>query len=358
MTSRPASFRLTRPRRAALGLVATAALVVAAACSPPGSAAEGSIVLYSNSISDGRGAWLAEQAREAGFELQLVDLGGGDVTNRLLAERNAPVADVVMGLNDVYFQRLKGADVLQPYTPAWSDLVDPTLGDSRDATYWPIVREPIMLVSDDAAFKGATRAPQDWPDLWTRDDLKGRYEVPTSLGGATTQVVLAGILARYLDPAGELGVSAQGWQQVKRYFANGSPAVQGTDLYARMAAGEVVAGQMWLTGKASREAEYGLSTSPARPALGVPMAVQHVGIVAGTDASSTAQDFVDWFGSASVQAAWSREFSTVPTNQDALADADPKAVALTDSFATQEIDWQVVARNLDAWIEKIELEYL
>jgi iron(III) transport system substrate-binding protein len=335
-----------------------AALVVAAACSPPGSGAENSIVIYSNSISDGRGDWLTKQAREAGFELQLVDLGGGDVTNRLLAERNAPVADVVMGLNDVYFQRLKGADVLESYTPTWSDLVDPALGDSRDGTYWPIVREPIMLVSNDAAFTGSVSAPQDWPDLWTRDDLRGRYEVPSSLGGATSQLVLAGILARYLDPAGELGVSAQGWQQIQRYFANGSPSVQGTDLYARMAAGEVVAGQMWLTGKTSREAEYGLSTSPARPSIGVPMAVQHVGIVAGTDRIGTAQDFVDWFGSASVQAAWSREFSTMPTNQDALADADPAALELTDSFATQEIDWQVVTRNLDAWIEKIELEYL
>ena len=71
-----------------------------------------------------------------------------------------------------------------------------------------------------------------------------------------------------------------------------------------------------------------------------------------------AQEFIDWFGSAETQAAWSNEFFTAPTNEAALADADQEAVEQTASFEGQDIDWETVAANLPDWIEKIELQYL
>lgn len=312
------------------------------------------LVIYSNSVSDGRGDWLAEKAKEAGFELEFVDLGGGDIQDRLVAEQANPIADVTFGLNNVFFENIKSAGVLEPYTPAWSDKVEPGIGD--DEQYWPIVREPIMLVYNDGAFSEA-EAPQDWPDLWEEDKFHGRYETPTSLGGATTQMVLSGILSRYLDESGDLGVSDEGWAAVEAYFENGNPAVQGTDLYARMANGQVDAGQMWLAGKASREEEYGLETSAAHPEIGVPMATQHIAKVKGSD-NPKAEEFIDWFGSAEIQAAWSNEFFTAPTNKDALANADQDAVQQTDSFKAQDIDWETVAARLPEWIEKIELQYM
>lgn len=339
-------------------LTAAAGLGAVAACTPPqqdgGGGDADALTVYSNSVSDGRGEWLQEQANGQGFSLQFVDLGGGDVQNRLLAEAANPIADVVFGLNNVYFEKLKAAEVLEAYTPSWSDEVDTSLGDGD--VFWPIVREPIMLVFNDGAFPDGEGAPSDWPDLWTTPDLEGRYEVPTSLGGATTQMVLSGLLSRFQDDAGELGISADGWTQIGEYFAKGNPAVEGTDLYARMASGEVDLGQMWLAGKFSREEEYGVTTTAVSPEIGVPYAVQHVAKVAGTKRAETAEAFIDWFGSAEVQARWSNEFFTAPTNRSALEDADQDAVEMTDSFRQQDIDWTFVAENLDGWIEKIELD--
>ena len=314
----------------------------------------GPLVIYSNSVSDGRGEWLSEKAKEAGFELEFVDLGGGDIQDRLVAEQANPIADVVFGLNNVFFENIKSEGVLEPYTPAWSDKVDSGIGD--DEQYWPIVREPIMLVYNTETYTEA-EAPKDWPDLWEKAEFHGRYETPSSLGGATTQMVLSGILSRYLDESGDLGVSEEGWQAVESYFENGNPAIDGTDLYARMANGDVDAGQMWLAGKASREAEYGLETNAAHPEVGVPMATQHVAKVKGSE-NPKAEEFIDWFGSAEVQAEWSNEFFTAPTNKDALDSADQDAVAQTDSFEAQDIDWETVAANLSEWIEKIELQYM
>lgn len=74
--------------------------------------------------------------------------------------------------------------------------------------------------------------------------------------------------------------------------------------------------------------------------------------------ANKAEEFIDWFGSAEVQAEWSNEFFTAPTNKDALDSADQDAVAQTDSFEAQDIDWETVAANLSEWIEKIELQYM
>ncbi|MFE3828235.1 extracellular solute-binding protein [Streptomyces sp. NPDC059092] len=345
---------------APMAVLATA--LIAAGCSSPmssaGSGGSRSLVVYSNSLSDGRGTWLKNEAKKAGFDVQLVELGGADVRNRLVAEKNNPVADVTFGLNNVYFEKLKEARVLDTYTPSWSGQVDASLGDATGKQFWPIVREPVMLVYNQAAYPDKSQAPADWPDLWTKERFRKKYEVPGELGGGTTQMVLAGILSRYRDDQGDLGVSQAGWDAVKDYFAGGTPATAGTDLYARMAAGKVGAGQMWLSGKATREQQYKIRTEAVHPRNGVPMVVQQVGLVKGTKKAAAAKKFIDWFGGADVQAAWSRKFFTAPTDRAALAKASPEAVEETDSFTAQDIDWSFVARNLDQWIEKIELEYL
>ncbi|MFJ7996376.1 extracellular solute-binding protein [Streptomyces sp. NPDC096310] len=344
---------------APVAVLATALL--AAGCSSPMSSGGDdarSLVVYSNSLSDGRGAWLKDEAKKAGFDVRLVELGGADVRNRLVAEKNNPVADVTFGLNNVYFEKLKEAQVLDSYTPSWSGQVDASLGDATGKRFWPIVREPVMLVYNKAAYPDNAQAPADWPDLWTKERFRKKYEVPGELGGGTTQMVLAGILSRYRDARGDLGVSQAGWDAVRDYFADGTPATAGTDLYARMAAGKVGAGQMWLSGKATREQQYRIRTEAVHPRGGVPMVVQQVGLVKGTKKAAAAKKFIDWFGGADVQAAWSRKFFTAPTDKAALAKASPEAVKETDSFTAQDIDWSFVARNLDQWIEKIELEYL
>lgn len=344
-----------------VGALLTAGSVLTTACTPPGQSAgstDQSLIVYSNSVSEGRGDWLKKEAQSAGFKLALVDLGGGDVMNRLTAEKNNAVADVAFGLNSVYFEKLKSQNVLESYIPAWAGDVDASMGDPAGKQFWPIVQEPIMLVYNKAAFGSAAAAPQDWTDLWSKSQFKGKYEVPTSLGGATTQMVLAGILSRYADANGEHGVSAEGWEQIKAYFANGNRAVKGEDLFARMKKGEVNAGQMWLAGKASREKQYGITTEAVMPAVGVPFAVQQVAMVKGTKKADTAKKFIDWFGSAEVQAKWSKEFFTAPTNTKAAPLADAQAISQTNAFKKQDIDWTLVANNIDKWVEKIELEIL
>ncbi|MGV9857293.1 substrate-binding domain-containing protein [Gordonia sp. NPDC003425] len=332
-----------------LGLAATTGLTACA------SGSSSRLVVYTNAASDGRGDWMVKKASEAGFNVTYVDLGGGDLKNRLLAERGRPQADVVFGLNDAYFYQLVDDEVLDTYTPAWADAVSDQYGDRSH--FWPMYRFPILLVYNTAKWSPET-APKDWPDLWQNQQFWRQYETPSALGGMTSQTVIAGILVRYAQNGGRAGISDAGWNAIQQFFAHGNRAVEGVDLYARMATGQVSMGQMWMHGRIPREKQYGIQTKGVNPEIGVPMVVESVAMVNNTPRAELAANFIDWWGSAQVTSEFSNEFYYVPINEDARATANQEAIKEANSYNVQQIDWRFVAENLDEWIETTTLEYL
>ena len=321
----------------------------------PAGASGDTLVVYTNSNGEGRGDWLAAKAADAGFKIEIVGAGGADATNKLIAEKNNPIADVAFGLNNMYFSQVKNEGALEAYQPAWAGEVDKGLGDGE--TYWPLVKQAILLgYNSDKISKDA--APKDWTDLWTKDEFKSRYERVTGLGTATAQLVFAGILSRYRDDSGDLGISDDGWKQVEQYFKNGSPAVAKTDLFARIASGDVDMGQMPSSIIADREKSFKVNVDTVTPSVGVPLAVEQIALVKGTKKKEQAQKFIDWFGSAEVQGEFAQKFNSMPVNKGAQAKANPEVVDFFAGLKQQDIDWSFVQENMGAWVEKIELEYM
>lgn len=315
------------------------------------------LTIYSNSVSDGRGEWLQERAAQDGFKIQFVDANPADIQNRLIAEAASPIADIAFGLNTILWESLKTADVLEQYVPVWASEVSTGLNDP-DGYYHATVKQAILLVYDMNQLDPAN-APTDWLDLFTKEEFYDTYEYQTSLGGGTVRNVLAGLLTRYQDPNGELGISDEGWEAIAKYYEHGVPSESGVDLYGQISSdtSTVVCGQMWSSGIAARDEQYGTKTGYVVPEVGIPYAVESIGIVKGTKNLEEAQRFVDWFGSAQIQGEWAQQFSTLPANTNAVAMADDfnKEIA---NIPAQDIDWSLVAENIDEWCEKITLEYM
>ncbi|WP_425844248.1 extracellular solute-binding protein [Agrococcus sp. TSP3-2-1] len=349
-----------RALRAAGLLGAGAVLLAGCSSAAPASESSGAagdsgetLIVYTNSNSDGRGEWVTAQAAEAGFDIEIVGLGGADLTNRIIAEQNNPVGDVVFGLNTMFFETLKAEGAIEAYEPAWSGEVPQEAGDPVDGAYWPLVDQAIVMVYDEAAVDSP---PADMTELWNDPAYAGTYEVNTALGQATPQLVIAGILAPYVDESGE--VSDEGWAQVEAYFANGSPAIEGTDLYARFDRDEVDYGITPSGGIIKRDAEYGTTTAIVPAADGVPFVTEQIGVIAGTDQTEQAQAFIDWFGSADVQGAFAEEFNSMPVNTVAQERANPEIVELVESVERADIDFALLREHMGSWVERIELEYL
>lgn len=315
------------------------------------------LVVYSNSASDGRGDWLVERAAKEGFNLQYISAGAADIQNRLLGEKNSPIADVAYGLNPLIWESLKAQDILVKYVPGWAGEIAEGLNDP-EGYYHAIVKQACLLAYDLNQISEED-APKDWLDLWNNEKYYGTYETQFKLTAGTTRNVLTGVLTRYLDPNGDLGISDEGWKQIELYYEHGVLAQDGVDLYADIAdpTTSVICGQMWSSGVATRDDQYGTKTGFAIPEVGVPYAVEGVAIIQGTKHIEEAQRFVEWFGSAEIQGEWAQQFSTLPANTKAVDKAD-EFNQFIGTMKAQDIDWKLVAENIDAWCEKIELQYM
>lgn len=316
------------------------------------------LTVYSNSVSDGRGDWLADRAAEDGFKIQYVSLAPAEMITRLNAEKYSPIADVAFGMYTSVWETLKKQELLTVYKPAWADEVSEGLNDTEDY-YHAIVKQAILLAYDKNQLS-EEEAPTDWTDLWTKDEYKGKYEYTgNGLGGATVRHVLTGILSRYQDENGKLGISDEGWEQIAAYYENGVPSEEGVDLYAHISDPDnpVMMGQIWSSGIEARDEQYGTDTGYVVPECGIPYLVESVGIVNGTKNQEEAERFVDWFGSAQIQGEWAQQFSTLPANTNAVAMANKFNQKIAD-LPAQDIDWSFVTDHLDDWCEEIELNYI
>ena len=311
------------------------------------------IILYSNAISGGRGDWIVEHAREAGMDIQTVDAGGVDIANRLLAEATNPQADVVFGLNQMLWFDLVAQDIFVPYVPVWADEVPSELHEPNQ--YFHAVALVVNLIAYDLDQIDPADAPTDWLDVW--HNFEGRYALPNSLGGSTIQMHLAGILQRYLDEDGTLGISDEGWREIEMKFANGVPTDD--DLFSEWVnpANDVAMSQIWHMGVAPREADFGVRAGLVHPAIGVPVSVEGLAVVNGASNPEGAQRFIDWFGSAEVMNAFALEFDYLPANPNAH-DNLPAFTLEMAAMPSQPIDWVIISERMPQWVEHIYLNYL
>jgi iron(III) transport system substrate-binding protein len=318
------------------------------------------LIVYTNSGEAGRKEWLAQRAAKDGFSITVLYGGGSEIVVRLLGEKANPICDVVYGLNSIFWERLKATNLLVPYKVDWAQDVSKGLNDPQGC-YYAIAKQAILLAYDKKAFPNGD-APNDWLQLWNDKRYFGKYETQRELGGGTTLCVLAGVLTRYLDPKGDLGVSDEGWNQIKLYFQHGVPSsLENSDLYAEMSdkSNTIKAGQMWSSGVAEREKMYGIDSGYAVPKIGIPYVTEAVGVINKKDSRTRdeAVRFADWLGSAQIQAEWTLKFGGMPANTVAARVADKRQAEMC-SIPAQDIKWDVVSKYIDKWCEKIMLEYM
>jgi iron(III) transport system substrate-binding protein len=314
------------------------------------------LIIYSNSVSDGRGDWLVEQATAAGFSIEYVDLGGGAVTNRLIAEKNNPIADLVFGLSPMNYEQLKEQNILLKYEPVWAKEVDKTLGDP-EGYYYPIVVQAIFLMYNSDVYP-AGKEPRDYTELATGAGYKDKYVIGSFTGG-TPRAILLGMFTRYKDPQGELGISAEGWNMIKQYVQNGHVEQTGEDVLGNLISGERPIIGMWSSGYLQRIQERNLkNVSFMNPAIGVPYLAEQVAIINGSKNVDRVKAFIDWFGSAELQAKWSQRFGSAPAHPEALKAAPVDVQNIMKQVHPQPVDWALGSKMLDAWIEKIQLEFV
>ncbi|MGT2784761.1 extracellular solute-binding protein [Streptococcus merionis] len=310
------------------------------------------LVIYSNSVSNGRGEWLTAKAKEEGFNIEMVDIAGAELADRVIAEKNNGIADMVFGIGAVDSNKLRDEELLIKFEPEWKDKIEASLAD-KDGYYNPVIVQPLVLIGR----KDVTEMPKDWTELGAK--YAGKYSI-NGLQGGTPRAILASILVRYLDEKGELGVSEEGWKVAKEYIQNAYVLQKGESSVVKMLDDNdpVVYGMMWGSGVLVNQKEFNTEFQVMSPKVGVPFVTEQTAILASSKRKALAKEFINWFGSSEIQVAYAKEFGSIPANSDAVKELPEDTQKLLDSVHQQDIDWEVVGQYLDQWVEKTELEFV
>lgn len=309
------------------------------------------LIIYTNSGSNGRDEWLKQKAAENGYKIEVVQIQGGDLANRIIAEKNNPQADLVFGLNAIEYEKLKAEHVIDKWKPSWAGDVDASLGD-KDGYYYPLVIQPLVnIMNADLA-----NPPKDYTDL-VKPEWNGKYTI-LNFGGGTGKSILASLLVRYRDDNGEDGISKEGWDFIKAWIQNGHMEQQGEDIVGNVISGKIPISEMWGSGVLQNQTERSYKFQIMSPDVGVPYVTEQVAMITGSNKRDLAVDFANWFGSADTQTAWMNQFGTIPCQPDAMAKASDDITGFVSQVHSQDIDWGFVASHIDQWVEKCELEYV
>lgn len=298
--------------------------------------------------------WIQKEAeKDLDFEIQILRLGGGELTDRVLAEKNNPQADVIFGLVPLAMNQLKNEDLLTPYIPSWNDDISAAFKDSQHYfhSFW---QTPIVLAYN-ADILTSQQAPKSWLDL-TKDQYKGKYTIGSTTG-QTVRTYLSGMIWRFYDSKSKT-VDPECWAFLKELYKNAKAYPDGDLYYQEVASGDMPIVLNWLGGVEKGAKQNDINISYVDTEGGTPIIAEAIALVNKKNINPNAKAFIDWFGSAEVQAKMAQDLGKAPASSIALGKAPKATKDLLSNFTAQEIDWSVVSDNIDSWLEKLELEII
>lgn len=325
-----------------------AALLLTAA--PSALAAD--LIVYTPQAAD-RTEIIEQLAEERlGFDIEFVNMGGGAVYDRVLAERNNPQADVIFGLIDFLTAGLKREGLLEPYTLAALDGL-PEVYKDPDGYFYGYRQTPITL-SYNADMLSAQDAPTSWEEL-ADPKWEGKFMIG-ALTWQTTRAILSGLFTRQIEESGEMGDA--GWDWFEKFYNNAIVWEEGMNRPQMIASGDTPLSLNHFLG-VQRDAETGGYTYRYIDTEGgTPVVVERNAILKGTDQMEQALAFLEYIQSVEFQVENAERFGVIPVHPDAIAQAPQEVRENATLLTAQPIDWDLMAAQLDGWLERIQLDLL
>jgi len=282
------------------------------------------------------------------IEIQWVRDSTGVITAKLLAEKAAPKADVVMGLAATSMAIFDTEGMLQPYAPAGLARIAPAYRDSKNPPAWvgmDVWGATICFNTAEAQKKNIPK-PETWKDL-TKPVYKGQIVMPHPASSGTGYFDVTAWLQIY----GE----AEGWkfmdglhENIAQYMHSGSRPC------AAAANGEYVVG-ISFEYRANREKAQGKPIDLVFPKEGLGWDLEAIGIYKGTKNLAAAQKLEDWAASDAAMALYAKNFAIVAV--EALSQPLPNVPAnYASMLAKNDFAWAAKNRDkiLAEWSKRYE----
>ncbi|HEY3475157.1 MAG TPA: thiamine ABC transporter substrate-binding protein [Anaerolineales bacterium] len=295
------------------------------------------------------------QSFEEANNAEVVFLQSGDagsVLNRAILTKDAPLADLLFGVDNTFLSRALEADIFEPYeSPVLAEIPDRFKLDPSNRAL-PVDYGDVCINYDKAYFaENDLAVPQSLEDL-TKPEYEGLLVVENPATSSPGLAFLLATVAHYGDSFIEY------WQALKD---NGVVVVDGweTAYYTNFSGSSGRGPQPMVVSYGTSPAaevifaENPVDDAPTASILGPDTCfrqIEFVGILEGTQQRALAEKFVDFMLSQEFQEDVPLQMFVYPVNPDAvLPDEFTKYAQAPEQ--TAELAPEVIAENRDAWIQ-------
>ncbi|KIC24957.1 MULTISPECIES: putative 2-aminoethylphosphonate ABC transporter substrate-binding protein [unclassified Leisingera] len=278
---------------------------VALACAAATASAETELTVYTALNADDLDRYAASfNETNPDIKINWVRDSTGIITAKLLAEKNNPQADAVLGLSVNSVMALKLEGMLEPYTPLGADTLNAQFVDNGDAPSWVGMNALFSAICFNTVEgeKLGIAAPQSWDDL-LKPEYAGHIVMPNPNSSG------AGLLnvTSWLSLKG----SEDGWgymaglhENIARYTHSGSKPCK------LAASGENLIGISYALA-ATKLKGSGAPIDIIIPTEGVGWDMEATAIVAGTPKLEAAQALMDWTATEDANEVYAKVYAVV-----------------------------------------------
>ncbi len=253
------------------------------------------------------------KAYEAGFnrvnpniELKWVRDSTGVITAKLLAEKNNPQADAVMGVAASSLALLDSQGMLIPYKPLNLDAIMSQYRDKKDPPAWfgmDVWGATVCFNTVEAQKKGLPK-PETWKDL-TKPIYKGQIVMPNPASSGTGYFDVTAWLTLWGDDNGKGG----GWKYMDALHQNIAQYTHSGSKPCNMAStGEYVMG-ISFEYRANANKAKGAPIDLVFPKEGLGWDLEAFAIHKGTKNLVAAQKLADWASSKDAMLLYGKNFA-------------------------------------------------
>ncbi|MBO6170895.1 MAG: putative 2-aminoethylphosphonate ABC transporter substrate-binding protein [Desulfovibrio sp.] len=267
----------------------------------------------------------------------------GVITARLLAEKDAPKADAVLGVGATSLLLLRAEGLLLPYTPKEYDKLLPAMRDAAQPATWvgTTAWASAFCVNRKEMEKRGLPVPASWNDL-TREEYRGLIAMPDPASSGTGFMDLTAWIQMFGEDAA--------WQYAEKLHPNVKFYTHSGSKPCTMAAqGEApigISSEAFIGNLLKRRAPIEI----VLPAEGLGWEVEAGGIIKTTPHLAAAKTLMDW-STSDAAGALGAEFSGLPARADHIPE---RSKATADRLCKNDLQWAADNRErlLGQWRER------
>lgn len=306
---------------------------------------EEKLVIYSTHGEEMLAAVADAFTAKTGVQVEFINLKG-ELADRVRAEKANPQADIMYGGASSLFIEMTQEGIFEPTSPSWSAELDPMFKDA-DGNWYGTIKTPVMMFYNKDMLT-ADKAPKDWSDL-AKEDYKNLIVSRDSASSSNKATVVA--LLNHFESTGSID---DGWTFLKGLDANMKNYYNSeTMLFQAIGKKEAAIGYAVQSSIIDNITKNNMPLEIVDAQSGNIVITDGIAAIKNAPHPNAAKAFVEFAGSAEIQAKLANEFNRIPTLKSALPNTPEW---MQTEYKAMDTNWGDVSKSQNERLQKWDTE--